>query len=77
MSTRARIGLLKYNLLSKLHSPKTGVGIRFRKRRKAPSPTVAITTSTIARVMPADPCEASLMMCAKESKHLEFKQQIN
>lgn len=55
VSTEARSGLLKYNLLSKVLSPKTGVGIRLRKRRKAPSPAKAITTSTTATVMPADP----------------------
>lgn len=72
VSTRARIGLLKYNLLSKVFSPKseTGLGIRFRKR-KAPSPTTAITTSTTAIVMPADPWEGSLSTRAVEAKHTQ------
>lgn len=72
MSTVARIGLLKYNLLSKVHSPNTGLGIRLRKRRKAPSPTTAITTSIIATVMPADPCEAFSTTWAVEKKHEEI-----
>lgn len=71
VSTGARIGLVKYSLLSKVLSPKTGVGIRLRKRRKAPSPTMAITTSTTATVMPADPWEASLTTWAEEAKQRE------
>lgn len=55
VSTWDRSGLVKYNLLSKVFSPKTGVGICLRKRRKAPSPPMAITTRTTATVMPADP----------------------
>lgn len=74
VSTGARRGLVKYNLLSKVLSPKTGVGIlgiRLRKRKKAPSPTMAITTSTTATVMPADPVEASLTTWAAQAKHTE------
>lgn len=73
VSTRARIGLVKYNLLSKVLSPKTGLGIRLRKRRKAPSPTMAITTSTTATEMPADPWEASLTTWAEEAKQRRIK----
>lgn len=61
VSTGARSGLLKYNLLSKVLSPKTGVGIRLRRKRMAMSPAMAITTNTTATVMPADPLEASIM----------------
>ena len=59
VSTGTWLVLFEYNLLSKVHSPSTGVGIRLRKRRKAPSPIMAITISTVATVMPVDPCEGS------------------
>lgn len=68
VSTAARSGLLKYNLLSKVLSPKTGVGICLRNRRKAPSPIMAITTSTTATVMPADPLDFGSMTWAAEAK---------
>lgn len=71
MSTGARFELLKYNLLSKVDSTRAVVGIlgiRLRKSRKTPSPTTAITINTIATVMPAEPCVASLTTRAKEEK---------
>lgn len=71
VSTAARFGLLKYNLLSKVDSPRVGagiLGILLRNRRKAPSPTMANTINTIATVMPADPCVVSWTTWAEEAK---------
>lgn len=68
VSTGARSGLLKYNLLSKVLSPRTGIGILLRKKRKPPSPAIAITTRITATVIPVDPLEASSITWAKVVK---------
>lgn len=68
VSTWVRRGLLKYSLLSNVLSPKTGVGIRLRKKRKAPSPAMPITTSIIVTLMPADPWDSSLTTWAAVKK---------
>ena len=71
VSTGARSGLLKYNLLSKVLSPNTEAGVRLRKKRKPPSPAMAITTSITATVMPAELRAGSIMTLAGEIKYIQ------
>lgn len=64
MSTGTLFGLLKYSLLSKVHSARLGTGnrTRLRHRRKVASPIMAMTINTIAAVMPVDPFVDAFLM---------------
>ena len=61
VSTLDRMGLLKYKWLSKVSSPRDGLGILLRSR-KSPRQTAAMLTSTTATIAPALALEAFCLL---------------